>query len=358
MAATNSNPFMIEVMPAGTVPSWYPGVGEIVELNSGTTIRGTAQAAGAGQFPGTDDANLCAPWSGGALVTVGGQPYLCAMGGGHSDGAWNGIVKYGPLTGPGSDTPSWSIFLAASNLSDVVSNAPVYADGRIPACHHYNELVGVGDRLYVMAPTATYGGSAPEYPRAYYFTPGGQTRIADNIATQLSGACAHANGKIYYRGTTASDWGKLVVHDIASNGWSSEPNADIVATQDNAMAADTTRGKIYTTDGVDGVCYDATTLARTTGRAVPSNLTWSIEYDPDRDAFVSWVSASRTVYELNAAALATGGDPAWTSRSFSGATPAAAVPAGTFGRFRYVPQLRGYIVAPNSDSHVYFYRSA
>lgn len=30
---------------------------------------------------------------------------------------------------------------------------------------------------------------------------------------------------------------------------------------------------------------------------------------------------------------------------------------GTYGRFRYVKELRGYVVVPHADSSVYFYRS-
>lgn len=337
-------------------PSWYPSAGVVVEINSGTTVSGAALSGGAGSFPGTSPSDLCAPWCGGALVYVGGKPYLVVLGGGHTDGAWNGLIKFGPLYGAGSDTPSWSIFLASSAVGSVVEDAAVYSDGRRTSDHTYNSVVGVNDTLYAMAVEAAYGGPAFASGRAFKCTPSGETEIATNPRTQKFGAASYHNGNIYYH-TGAGDFDKLRVYNIAGNSWSSESGADQAFALIVAGACDTNRGGFYLTNAADGCYWKTSDLSRFTGQTAPSTYDEAVLFDPDRDVFVSYVSNSLTLRERSASASFAGTNPAWTNRTFTGTTPPASVAAGTFGRFCYVPELKGYLAVPTSSSHVYFYRS-
>lgn len=338
---------------SSSLPSWHPAVGAIVEIDSGTTVGSAVRAEGGSSYPGSDPDNIVKFWGGGAIVQVSGQPYLVAKGGGHSDSAFNGIVKFGPLYGAGSDSPSWSTFLAPS-ATNAVRNAATYTDGRQSATHTYNNIVGVDDVLYEMA-TDGYYSSGYSSDSAYKFTSSGQTALAANPRSRQYGAAAHHDGKIYYHGASNSG-DQLRIYDIAGDSWTSDSNTQTFANY-VAAAADTTRGGILVVNGSAGVYWKTSDLTQTTGHAAPTSYDNSLEFDPVRDVFVSVVDGSQTVYELDAAELAAGNSPSWTSRTFTGATPSAAVINGTYGRFRYVSELGGYILVPGPESSVYFYRS-
>jgi hypothetical protein len=343
-------------------PSWYPSVGVCVEIDSGTTIGSAVRAESGNSYGGTDPDDTVEPWSGADIVYIGGQPYLVNGGGGHGDSAFNGMMKFGPLYGSGSDTPTWTTFLAPSATGDV-RNASTYLDGRQSSVHTYNNLVGVNDRLYSVRTEGYYSvGNADNL--AFYFTPAGQTSIANSIRTSNYGAAVDYDGKIYTIGGNA-EFDRLRIYTIATDSWASESNADIALTNYVSGAADTTRGAILMLSGsginggsTSGAYWDVATLTRRTSITRPSGQTYSLEYDPDRDAFVSYQSNSLTVYEADAADLASGSDATWTTRTFTGDTPAASPTNGTYGRFRYVPELKGYIVAPSLEGNVYFMRSA
>lgn len=345
--------------PSDEFPSWYPAAGVSVEIDSGTTIAGAATADGCASFPGSDDCNVTAPWGDGAIVYISSQPYLVVMGGGHSDGAYNGILKFGPLFGAGADTPTWSVFLAASSVGSVSANSGTYSDGRQAAVHSYNYFVGVGSTLYSMATDASYGGSAVDTDDVYAFTPAGQTALADNtVRTSKYGAAGHYGGRIFYISANAN-FDRLRIYNIAGNSWSSESAGDIAFSNYVAMAIDSTRGAALVSNGSDTVYWSdlAGTPDRATGKNDPSGYDQALDYDPDRDAFVSYVSGSLTIRELDASSLASGGNPSWTDRPFTGDDPPSSDAAGTFGRFAYVPELHGFVVAPSSSSSVYFFRS-
>lgn len=345
----------------GLFPSWYPAsAGVIVEIPTSNTAKQIALADGAASYPSTGSTppNLTQPWSGGDIVKIGGQPYMVISGGGHSDGSYNGQIKFGPLAGAGSDTPTWSLFLAASEIADV-RDAPEYADGRAAACHTYNHMVGVDDGLYFTATDAIYS-TGNSNDSAYRFTPAGQTQLASNNRSNCRfGTASHYNGKLYYLAQAGGSFDRLRIYDIVSNTWSSEPNADTALMDSNYLssAVDTLRGGLLITDGSNAFYWNLSTLARSQKANAPSGFVKSLVYDSDRDTFVSYVSNSQQVQEVSAASLAAGNDPAWTTRTFTGADPENGEPAGTWGRFRFVPELKGYVLVPTETSGVYFLRS-
>jgi hypothetical protein len=336
------------------LPTWAQGAsGTITVINSGTTVSSAASAAGAGSYPlGSSD--LCAAWSGGALVSIGGRPYLVVCGNGHTDGSWNGRLKFGPLTG--SNSPTWSVWQPASAVG-AVRVGDTYSDGRQSACHTYNHLVGVGSSLYAMSTDAYYDtGSASS--KMYRITDGAtptETFLTNRIGNGFYGAAAHYQGKIYYVSGNGV-FERLRIYTIATNSWASESNGDVALFNYLSMAIDTTRGKILVTDGQSAYYWDVATLTR---RAVnvPSGYTQCLEYDAVRDAFVVPVAGSASVRECSAASLAAGNTPSWTTRTFTGTAPSAFPAAGTFGRWRWVPELGGAILVPNSTANVWFYKS-
>jgi hypothetical protein len=350
-------------LPADEIPSWMPAVGVCVEISSGTTVGSAVRAMGGNSYPGTDPDNIVDPWSGGALVYVSGKPYLVLMGGGHGDSSFNGLVKFGPLYGAGSSTPTWTPFLAGSAVGAVVES-PTYTDGRQASTHSYNNLVGVGSTLYSMRTDAYYSGAGNSSPLAFAFTPSGQTAIASYPGGGQFNAAAHYAGNIYtIGGNTAFD--RLRVYSIAGNSYTSEANADIAFDNYLAGAIDSTRGRMLVIGGSDpsgpitgSAYYNLSTLSRELNVARPANYAFALEYDPDRDVFVSPQAGSATVREASASALAAGSGATWTTRTFTGATPPSGAAGRIFGRFRHVPELKGYILVPGLESSVYFFRSA
>lgn len=348
-------------IPPSPPPSWYPAVGVCVEIPGTGTIGSAARAMGANSYIGIDPDNIVDPWSGGAIVYIGGQPYLVVMGGGHGDSSFNGIVKYGPLYGANSNLPSWTPFLAASAVGDVVSSA-TYLDGRQSSVHTYNNLVGVGDTLFSVR-TDGYFQTGFSSPLGFKFTPSGQASIASYPGGAQFNAAAHYNGSIYTIGGNSA-FDRLRIYNIAGNSYTSEANADIALSNYVGAAIDSTRGRLLVIGGPGGgaltesAYWNLSGFARTLNVTRPSNWIYSLEYDPDRDAFVSLQSASLTLLEASASALAAGSGATWVGRTFTGATPPAVPAQGGFGRFRYVPELKGYVLAPGLESPVYFFRSA
>jgi hypothetical protein len=359
MTAVTSQAVTFSVYDGATFPSWYPAIGACVAIPTGGTTIGTAvRAAGGNSYGGTDPDDIVEPWSGGALVYISGQPYLVVYGGGHGDSGFNGLMKFGPLHGIGSDSPTWTTFLAPSSTSDQ-RDASTYLDGRQSSIHSYNGLVGVNDRMYSMQTSAYYSiGHASN--AGYYFTPSGQTTIASNVTTGAYGCAAYHDGKIYYIGGN-SQFDRLRIYTIASNSWSSESSSDIAFANYIAAAVDTSRGKLLVIGGAtlqSGAYWDLSTLSRQTSITRPSTSAYALEYDVGRDVFVAYVSGSLTVYETSAATLASGGGASWASRTFTGSTPTSSPVQGTYGRFRYVPELNGYMVVPDLETAVYFMRSS
>jgi hypothetical protein len=350
---------------SSSVPSWYPSsAGQTVQIPFTNTISAAATAAGAGgSMLGVSGniAGITNAWSGGALIYISGQPYLVVKGYGHTDGAWNGLLKGGPLTGPGSNTPSWTVFLAGSALG-AIRNATTYTDGRASATHTYNNLVGVADVVYEMGLDAYYssGGSAVGPTPTYAFRSTGQTQISGNPRNTRYGCATHYQGNIYYFGGY-EDWEWLRIYNIAGNSWTSESNGQIFMPDTGymAIAADTNRGRLLASQGSEAVYWNINppTYTRRTGLAGPGSWTHSLHFDPGRDVFVSFVSGSNTIRELSASSLASGGTPSWTTRTLTGVTPPAGEAAGTFNRIQHVPELFGFVRADTSTSTPVFMRS-
>ena len=343
-------------------PAWLPAVGACVEIASGTTIGSAVRAMGGNSYGGTDPDDIVDPWSGGALVYVSGQPYLVVMGGGHGDSAFNGIVKFGPLFGAGSSTPTWSSFLAASAVGDVRDDF-TYLDGRQTSTHSYNNLVGVGDTLYSVRTDGNYS-TGNSSPLGFKFTPSGQTAIASYPgAGNLFCGTAHYDGRIYAIGGNGQ-FDQLRIYNIAANTYSTEGNAAIAFSNHVGGAVDSTRGKLLVIAGPGGgalstsAYWDLGALTRQLNVDRPPGWIYSLMFDPDRDAFVSVQSGSLVVQEASAATLAAGSGAVWTTRTFTGPTLPATPPNGQYGRTQYVPELKGYIHAPGLESSVYFFRSA
>lgn len=75
-----------------------------------------------------------------------------------------------------------------------------------------------------------------------------------------------------------------------------------------------------------------------------------VDYDVQNDCILLKAATGATTYKLNCATLEC------TTYSTSGATPASAASTAVCGRFKYVPDLKGFIYIPSWGS-AYFLRT-
>lgn len=381
--ATADKTIRFVVSAAASMPSWYPAsAGQVIDLSAAlgqsTTIFSFLDALNVfALYPSGTDSRRIDIYSGGALIYESGRPFIHAFGGGHNDGSWNGTMKYGPLYGSGSNAPTWSIGATPSPPASVVfgSSNGMYADGKPSSQHTYNLLVGIGSRMWCPAPGVSYSdgsNNASGPPNPHYWeaatdtwTFPGYPAFPTPPGTGAGGGVTAFNDRIYlYK--TPGDPQRLRVFDVGAGTWSMDGNDTTLAGDSTALAVDTRRGALLAI--ASGAAYDTgaywpnlanLAIPRRGGIAAPPSLSSrALEYDYDRDVFVVPSTSSAVVWEMSASSLAVGNNPIWSARTFSGPTPANVGPQGLAGRFRAVPELKGYISVPGSQSSVYFYRSA
>ena len=108
----------------GAVPSWANiSAGVASQISLSASIRDAALAGGAGSYSdsistvdGRDD-DLTVPWCGGAIVTISGEEHLIVLGGGHTDGAWNGHVG----VNLSDESPGFAVTFPASDVGDLAA---------------------------------------------------------------------------------------------------------------------------------------------------------------------------------------------------------------------------------------------
>jgi hypothetical protein len=268
-----SNTGILTITSTSSLPSWYPAAGVVTTIpTSSTTPLSVALAAGSASYPG-GNTSLTAPWAGGVVVYISGQPYFIVEGGGHNDSSWNGILKLGPLSGTGSSTPTWSIFLAASAIGAVTRNTSAYTDGKQSASHTYNSLASAGTTYY-STQTAPWGDGGWTQG-AFVKSPSGQTQLSNAISTGTGQAAGYYGGRVFTIGA-GSNFDRLRIFTISTGAWSSESASDIVFSSFNvSMAIDTARGAALVCDSTTAVYWTGLggTPVRFTGKTAPGG-TW------------------------------------------------------------------------------------
>ena len=352
----STNPIAVPTAAIGNpTPSWMPSVGEIAAIGSNTLDNVVdADLLGTSGHIGTAY-EVMANWAGGALVYKSGLPYLFVNGGGHGSCSINGIYSFGPLT---SDTPVWAIEKAMSRTAGP-SDADYYSDGQPNSTHNYNQLVGVDDSMWMIGFDGKWSGgfdssAVDKYDSTAGSWDGSGSHPSVTRGSAIHGSTAYADGKIYYVGGNNAG-GTQGIFTIATNTWQSL-SSDVFLNYP-ASCYDSARSRIVTwVSANQWRTTDTATNAVATGstNSLPGGTIRSLEYDPDRDRYVMAGRGNRDVYELHPTTWQ------WSTRSFTGATPVAGHTEnnGHYGRFRYVPELKGYIYAPSQASQVYFYRSA
>lgn len=334
--------------PSG-LPSWVSDL-DIGEWVSVPTSNGIGDVA-YGTSPGGTVNGITNAW--GCIATdASGNVYF--FGGGHADYAGNEIYKLA------LDQASPTYSRLNDPTASVTTNVGYYGDGKPSSRHTYQNLWVRGDELICTGGSGLWGSGSvdPEYTDIFDLTDltwttqvaaGGKRWVCgDRATTDVFGVRVSTFNFEYDEFTTGNSWGSLgpgggtlvdfatAVYDVAHEriwrigGWA------------GAAAAE------YYEIGSGGADPTLTGTAASEFDSAPQYT--GLDYDVENDTILLKESTGATVYRLNC------GTFACDTMTTSGATPGDAT-NGVNGRFKYVPNLKGFIYVP-SWGNAYFLRTA
>ncbi len=294
-------------------------------------------------------------YSGAAVKTRGSEFFIA--GGGHLDYAGNEIFSIRL----GDDLPQWIRHNDPS--TDTPMNTPYYPDGRPSSRHTYWNLVYDSklDRLLFFggAPWGdkpTYNNLVDSYNFSIndYDLPG-TIASAPSLIGGPSGTGidnngnfyihSHRNGHLYYWQEKTNSWNDLGRKGGARNGI--------------PYALDTKRHRLFRIPGSNSGAryYDLNrngliTNVQITGPAAEQISSGSsMVYDPVTDIFWLWKRNEDTLYQINASTFIA------MMRHTTGIKPTTSKEQ-VYGRFNYLPELKGLILMVNSRTPLMFIRTA
>lgn len=289
---------------------------------------------------------------------------------GHTDGSDNRVVSC-DLT---ANAPSWTLRSAAS--SSFTNNASYNPDGKPGARHTYqhNHWIPQVGRVMMFGQRGRSSDGGDNYT-VDGFDPATNTWDASGTWSSLSagrgfGAVKNAsNGEVY----TPQGW----KWTPGTNAWT-QPYTSFPFTWRFPAAFDSLRNQVFSLQWADGQGFAPNVLnagkfstnsvssAAITFNSSPAltqfiNNTPSycgMDYDPINDRFLFYDGATPgTVYVITPNAGITW-DMSFVSFGAGNSVPPASSSAGINGRFKYVPALRGFVLAPRASSSLYFLKTA
>lgn len=309
-----------------------------------------------------DFSRIQSAWSG--ATCVGNE--LVLMGGGHGDGANNGIFAVDVLSGQWRrvtmPSPIWTEATCPAGEDGVhvceppvgepcrLGRCGVGPDGRPVARHTYYQLATDGADLYILGGSIFGRGNAGEPPHFFRLDmaegewyvmpqpprapnrPHGSLLVADDALYQFS---ASFQGQRYdFEAATWEGGGTNPMGTTAGTGVVHAPSTDRVYALGSGVAWSASVATWPPTDHAD---IEAAGLAQASGPG--------LTYYPPEDRLLLW-QGGRTVETV---------DPhthEWGAVTPSGEDPGAALPAGTYGRFAY---CGGRVVLVNGvDAPLYY----
>lgn len=307
--------------------------------------------------------NVIRAWGGGAFDA--GARAMILFGGGHNDYAGNEVYAFDLATA------AWRVVRPPTPMAQVVPSRDTYADGTPVSRHTYDGFAYLPDRQRLLV----WGGARYQDGGSTWATwlldtaTGAWTRKADFSHPSPGGAYwmgsdyDQASGKVYAR-TEAG----LFAYDVAGDAWARladfgyPPYWPERATSNNrrgVVVPDrhlffTVGGKTNRTEVTDQLVWDLAAGADASASWPPRGDTTAIErtapgadLDTAADAIVAWSGGAPAILSL--------ADGTWRPGSATGA-PAAQVPTGTFGRFRYVAYLNVFVLVNEPEEDVAFYK--
>lgn len=330
--------------PSG-LPDWITAlaVGEWAAVTTSNSIDDVEQNA--------SDSAITDAW-GGIATTPDGDVYM--FGGGHNDSSSNAVFKLAL----NQATPVWS---RVKDASSPTANVNYYGDGTPVSRHTYDALWIADGRLICAGGAARYNDAAGvSYTDIFDLT-------ALTWDTQVDAGgnlfvCGdHATGDVYAV-APAPYYAYSFLELSGSDTWTELGQSSTFEFKDFAGAAfDSSRNRIYRiggTGGTEDVQYwtvgGSATDPSLTGAAVAqfdgAASYPGVDYDSQNDCILLKAATGATVYKLNCSTLEC------TTYSTSGATPASAANTAVCGRFKYVPNLKGFIYIPSWGS-AYFLKT-
>ena len=365
-------------------PAWYSAAasGEWVDL-PGSTLTSSGVGWAGGSPGGTGNySTVVTAWGGAVLNTSGvyrsgafvAGTFLVLFGGGHGDYAGNELYAYGPLE---ADSPSWS------RITDPTIPAPddvARLSGKPVSRHSYDTLVYLPDQnkmLCIGAPGYYHTGfsfnTADIFDFALDPSAANPWSTADTGFPAFNGGGAGAISLLSgYDSVSGKAWGLgkgngqvIGSYDAAAGTWASysKDNPSGPGAAKAGLAGSI--GKFVFVNGSTVYVQDLASptssiyTPSTTGSAPSLGATAALDWDEAGGRFVVR-SSGRTLYYLTPGANPNAGGDAWAWSSVTpgaGATPAAEVANGTYGRFRMVNgTLRGALLMAAHNAPISFYK--
>jgi MYXO-CTERM domain-containing protein len=283
-------------------------------------------------------------WNGGVLDTS--RLRLVVWGGGHNDYYGNDMYAF--------DIASLSWERLTDPTVDWAQCSDPNSDGTANSRHSYNGMLYVqhADRMFVSggALNCPAGGCGANITWAFDFDAlawndrqpsGDHTTACGNVA-----AYDPAGGLVYF-----GDGGGLFAYSYDDNAWS-QLNQDYI--YNKTATVDTTRNQLVMVGGGEVWSYDLggdftrETWATTGGDEFVAREAAGLDYDPTTDRIVGW--ADGPVWVLDPESRE------WTSYDIPGAPEQSAEMNGTYGRWRYVPDVNAFVLVTRVDVDVHFFK--
>jgi hypothetical protein len=347
------------------LPAWVanaPNPGNFYEL-PGTALSSVPPAI---TPAGSPDAKVTA-W--GTLVCdpVNSVIYGAANGG-HTDYAGNEVDGIALNVA----NPAWVELRAPTPAASVTTAADRYLDGRPASAHGYYTVqfdseggssriirVGGGSRWFdagVIQATDAFGIASNDWSTL--------TSISGLLAGFENPAVCRdtRNGNIFMAGSP-SQW-VMAKWEKSTNTWSDVRSAATTelsfAAARTASAWDSTRNRIFFIGGTNAVKHvytpdtnadAAITLSGASAAPVAALFDAGMVYIPSLDVFLARdVGAGGTIYQITPSGVCT------TFATTGGGSIAAASTNAIYGRFQYVPNLKGCVYWPTYTSNCWYLR--
>jgi len=296
-------------------------------------------------------------WNGGAFDAS--RERMILWGGGHNDYSGNEIYVFDI----NAAVPKWERLTEPSMNVGGDESSGVYPDGLPRSRHTYNyvEYIESIDEYCAFGASGTYPSSQISVSLMQCFnfqTHEWNSGVKQNVPTGNKRGFAIydvAKGNVWYRPATQRG---LYKYDAIEDQWSqklgSSQNMKIYATP----AIDTVRNQLVAVGNDQFLLWDlnnpgnATMPSRSGNATIEKTGAPGFQYDNKIDKFVGWQGGS-DVYTL---------DPVtwnWVKESpaaSNSVTPPAAIPTGTYGRFRYIVSKNVYMLYNDYNQNVYFYK--
>ena len=338
---------------SSSLPAWVPStVGQWVQISTSNTISSVQPSP---TPPGnTGPSSVTDTWCC-IASSASGDVYM--WGGGHADYSGNEVYRLRL----NQATPVYQRL--STPTASVTTNVKYYGDGRPSARHTYQSFWFAGGKLKSLGGQYVYGNASVSPSNTDIFDPdtGNWTTQVNNNGSGWYACGNHATGVIYVAGPSgnysSTTYGRL----DASNVWTTLGSGSSSGTAFGGSAFDSARSRIYRIGDYDGnkpVVYWTVGGSETNPALSGANASTfdnfgsyaGVDYCVGSDCiYLKDPGANRTVYRLNCATLAC------DTLTTSGATPSSAM-NGVNGRFKYVPDLKGFIYIP-SWGVAYFLRT-